>query len=559
MKSLPVSTRIWIPVLILTATVLIVIGLGANALWDTLRDDRMEKVHAIADDAVSLVAHYHALEQSGAMSRDAAQQAARAALRSLQYEDDGYLFAYDTNGVSIAHGGNPSLEGMSFLDQRDAHGKPLIRLMLDQARQGGGYVDYDWQRVEGAEPEPKVSYAVLFGPWQWMVGTGVYVSDLKNAFMHAVLSFAGVALVLMAIAGAVAWWVAQSIVKPLKAATHEIKDLAQGNLTITISGLQRQDEMGEIANALEVFRGNMVERQRLEQEQDALEQRQEEQRRATMRQMADHFEQQVGGIVTALGRTAHEMQETAESLEQSADEVTSMCDVVARASTEASAGVDTVASASEELSASVSEIARRLAEANSIASHAVTSADGVNRMVGDLNRAAERIGQVVGLITDIASQTNLLALNATIEAARAGDAGKGFAVVANEVKLLATQTGRATEEIAQQIEDIQNETRATAAAINEITDTIRRLDAIASGIAAAVEEQDAATAEIARNVQEASAGTAGVSRGISGVNEAVKIADAAAHHVTGSAGALAQTADTLQQAMSGLLQNVRAA
>jgi methyl-accepting chemotaxis protein len=559
MKSLPVSTRIWIPVLILTATVLLVIALGANALWNTLRDDRMEKVRAIAQNALSLVEHYHALEAAGTLSRTDAQQAARVALRSLRYEDDGYVFAYDSAGVSIAHGGTPALEGLPFLDQRDAHGKSLIKLMLDQARQGGGFVDYDWLRVEGEQPEPKLSYAGFHTPWQWMVGTGVYVSDLKHAFKHAVVSFGGVALVLMATAGAVAWWGARSIVRPLQVATGDIKDLARGNLGIRISGLQRTDELGEIANALEVFRGSMAERQRLEHEQEALEQRQEQQRRATMHQMADHFEQQVGGIVTALGRTAHEMQETAVSLEQSADEVTVLCDAVDRASTEASAGVETVASASEELSASVSEIARRLAEANSIASKAVASADDVTRMVADLNQTAERIGQVVGMITDIASQTNLLALNATIEAARAGDAGKGFAVVANEVKVLAMQTGRATEDIATQIEDIQRETRSTAAAIGGITDTIRRLDAIASGIAAAVEEQDAATAEIARNVQEASAGTAGVSRGISGVNEAVKIADAAAHTVTGSAGALAQTADSLQQAMSGLLQTVRAA
>jgi methyl-accepting chemotaxis protein len=545
-------------VAILVLNVLMVIGLGANALWNSLMDDRMDKVRALTMAGYSIADHFYKQEQVGVMSRDQAQQAARDALRAYRYDGEDYLFVYLTNGQVVAHGAKPELEGQSLIGLKDADGLLMVKKLIEVAEQGGGFVTYKWERTPGAFEE-KISYGIAHKPWGWMIGTGVYTSDLRELFVEEVTAFAGSALLLVLLAGAVALGVARSIVRPLTAATEEIALVADGKLDIQISGTERQDELGRIAQGLEVFRANALERHRLESAQKADEERHKAERTKAMKAMADQFESKIGTIIQALGGTAHDMQKTAGRLEESADEASRLCVTVNSASTEASTSVETVASATEELSASISEIARRLAEASTIAGAAVRNADEANRMVNDLNIAADKIGQVVGLITDIASQTNLLALNATIEAARAGDAGKGFAVVANEVKQLANQTARATDEITQQIDGVQQETRGTVKAIGEIAATIRRIDQIAAGIASAVEEQGAATAEIAHNVQEASAGTSEVSRGIDGVNQAVEVADGAAHSVTGSADTLANMADDLQRAMDQMLQTVRAA
>jgi methyl-accepting chemotaxis protein len=277
--------------------------------------------------------------------------------------------------------------------------------------------------------------------------------------------------------------------------------LARGGPAVVVTGLDRHDEIGEMAKAVEVFKSNLVARQALEAEARETEARTVAVREADMHKLADDFENAVGEIAETVSSASTELEGFAGTLTTTADHAQELATMVAAASEEASTNVQSVASATEEMASSVNEISRQVQESARMASEAVDQARTTNDRIGELSKAAVRIGDVVELINTIAGQTNLLALNATIEAARAGEAGRGFAVVASEVKAQAEQTAKATGEIGQQVGSIQGATQESVGAIREISGTIERLSEISSAIAAAVEEQGAATQEVSRNPQ----------------------------------------------------------
>ncbi len=356
-----------------------------------------------------------------------------------------------------------------------------------------------------------------------------------------------------------ALFLALGLSRPITRITATMSSLSAGNTATEVPGVGRKDEIGLMAGAVQVFKNNMIETERLRGEQEELKTRSEVEKRAAMNRMADEFEISVKGIVQTVSSAATELQTTAQAMSTTADETQRQSSAVAAASEEASTNVQTVASAAEELSSSIAEISRQVTESARIAGAAVTDAERTNTKVQTLADAAQKIGDVVKLINDIAGQTNLLALNATIEAARAGEAGRGFAVVASEVKNLASQTARATEDISAQIQNIQSATADSVQAIQDITGTISRINEIATTIASAVEEQGAATQEIARNVQQASAGTAEVSSNIVGVTKAANETGAASTQVLGSAGELSRQSETLRSEVDGFIVRIRAA
>ncbi|MFA7429725.1 MAG: HAMP domain-containing methyl-accepting chemotaxis protein [Rhodospirillaceae bacterium] len=352
--------------------------------------------------------------------------------------------------------------------------------------------------------------------------------------------------------------IAMGITRPVRSMTSAMDALASGALQTMVPALDHRDEIGAMAKAVQVFKDNAIRVKALEAEQVEAERRAEEERKRLMNEMADNFENAVGGVVDSLSSQALEMESTAQSMSSIAEETSRQAAAVAAASEQASSNVQTVAAAADELSSSISEIGRQVQHSARIVEDAVNRARDTQTVVQGLSESANRIGDVINLITDIASQTNLLALNATIEAARAGDAGKGFAVVANEVKTLANQTARATDQISGQISAVQSETQQAVTAIKDIVSIIREVQEVASAIAGSVEEQNAATQEIARNVQEASAGTAEVSSNIQGVTTAASEAGSASSQVVASSKELAQNADVLKTAVTDFLGEVRA-
>ncbi|NVO16338.1 MAG: methyl-accepting chemotaxis protein [Rhodoplanes sp.] len=365
----------------------------------------------------------------------------------------------------------------------------------------------------------------------------------------------GTALVL---AAGVTVVVARMISRPITGMTQAMTALAGGDKSVVIPGTDRGDEIGRMAAAVAVFKTNMIEAERLAHAQDD-ERKAREQRAQRLELLTGKFDTEAGHLVSAVSAAAAEMESTAQSMNTLASQADRQSIAVSAAAEQASAGVQTVAAAAQQLSASISEIGNQVAQSARIADTAVTENERTDSVVRKLATGAQRIGDVVDLIQEIAGQTNLLALNATIEAARAGEAGKGFGVVATEVKSLANQTAKATAEIATQIGDIQSSTREVVDAVQGFGRIISEIKEISTAIASAIHQQGAATEQIAMSAEQAATGTESVTHNIAGVKESAVETGSAAGQVLGAAAELAQQAERLSVRMNQFLTDVRAA
>ncbi|MBI2241902.1 MAG: MCP four helix bundle domain-containing protein [Magnetospirillum gryphiswaldense] len=377
--------------------------------------------------------------------------------------------------------------------------------------------------------------------------------SVANGFQKTMLGVTAIALLVGMVIGV---WNVRSV-RPLRALTANMLRLAKGDLSVQVPQATSRDEVGEIVDAVRLFKDSMVEVERLRAEQQQAEAQAEAAKRAAMAQLAEEFETGVKAIVSAVSDASGRLQVTAKSMSATAVQTSAQAQAVSSAAGGAADNVQNVAAAAEQLAASITEISRQVEQSTRIAGRAAADAEETNGKISRLSDAAVKVGEVVSLISDIASQTNLLALNATIEAARAGEAGKGFAVVAAEVKNLASQTARATSEITQQIQSIQQATKDSVGAIDAIGRTIADINQISATIAQSVGQQEAATGEIARSVEQASQGTRSVTDNIGGVTQAAGQTGTAAAQVLSSAEDLGRQSQTLMERVDGFVARIR--
>lgn len=544
-------------VLLLLASLATSLFIGLNTLESRLMADRKDETRQLVEVAMGITRSWYEKEKAGLLSREAAQAAALEELRQIRYSGDNYFFVQRYDGVTLAIP-DRKLEGKNRLSATDADGVPNVRLQIEAAKNGGGFVFYRFPRAGTAQPVQKLSYAAGFDAWQWALCTGIYIDDVNAVYVQTVELYALVGGAIALVAAALAFFIGRSISRPVSIITDRMTQLAGGDLDIVVPFMDDPHEMGSLARALDVFKANRRKAEELAAAQQA-EQAAKTRRQERVAQITNDFQAQAAQAIEAVARAAEDVQLQSRRLAEMAESSRAGVAAVSHAATETTGNVEAVAGAAEELSAAAGEVNERVVGSTEVVKRAVTETAHSNERMRGLVEAAERIGAIIQVIQDIASRTNLLALNATIEAARAGEAGKGFAVVATEVKQLANQTTKATEEIQTQVGAIQDETGRAVEAIGNIDKTVEEMSKISTAIAAAMEQQGSATQDIARNITSAAERMGAVSSNIANIGSAAETTSEAASGLQRASDQLRNHAAALETHMRDFLEQMRAA
>jgi len=583
MGGLTISGRVNLLSVLAVAGLLLVAGLSLMKLDGVLRDEIADRTQKTVEVAHSVVAHYHAQERLGVMTRAQAQAAALSTLRALRYGQDDYFWVNDMQPRMVMHPFSPQLEGEDLSAKTDADGVFMFREMTEVARRdGGGFVNYRWAKPGQQEPAPKVSYVQTFKPWGWVIGSGVYTDQIVAAVGRAALALGGMALAVAVAVGAAGWFLGRSVAQPVVALAARMKRLADGDRTTAIPGLARRDEIGRMAGALEVFRDAAIANDRLEAEAAAQRQAAEEERIRVEAEKAQTAEEDRIAI-TALGQGLNAMASgdlthrmtvsvapKAEQLKadfnaaiaqlesavaavvanvaairSGSNEISQASDDLSRRTEQQAASLEETAAALDQITATVNRTADGARQASGVAHSARDDAEGSGQVVRDAVEAMSRIeassnqiGDIIGVIDEIAFQTNLLALNAGVEAARAGDAGRGFAVVASEVRALAQRSAEAAKEIKALISASSQQVGAGVALVGQTGEALQR-------IVGRVAEIDGLVAEISASAQEQATGLQQVNAAENQMDQVTQQNAAMVEESTAASHSLAQEADVL--------------
>ncbi|TPQ32812.1 chemotaxis protein [Bradyrhizobium guangdongense] len=496
-----------------------------NNLATSLREQRQSELSHLVQSALSIAKTEHDGAQRNKTSDEAARQRAAEQIGRLRYGNGDYFWINDLAPRMIMHPIKPELNGQDLGDNKDPTGKRLFIEFVDTVRrQGSGFVEYHWPKPGKDAPQPKLSYVTGFAPWGWVIGSGVYIDDLEAQVWASARNVIIAALGVIVLLGAVTLLIARRMSSALSSMTSALIALGAGQFDVELPGLDRTDEIGDMARSIAQFKIKAADKVRAEAAAEEQRRLQVEQiKAAALKEMADTVELETNSAVGEVANGTSRMADSATSMNETARTLGQNSGSVAAAAEEALANAQTVAKASSQMAASITEIATKVSSSRELTRQAVTASTEAQSTIAKLSEAASKVGTVTNLISEIAEQTNLLALNATIEAARAGAAGRGFAVVASEVKSLAEQTAKATSEISQQISEIQESTRASVQSISAIGEVIRNVESVSTAIADAIEEQNATTLEISRTVEETSLAAREVAAQIASVSrEAVE-------------------------------------